>query len=119
MSRARRLVRTLLISTVLLALVALTSQCSAEPLPRTVQPSSTTTPEQSSRPEDVEAAVVHRWGPVVAGDEFDYDGRPNPKKWIAYDSVGHDGKGLRKPTQIEVLTRLRLGPPRSVAELVG
>ena len=63
MSRARRLVRTLMISTVLLALVALTTQCSAEPLPRTVHPSSTKTPEQSSRPEDVEAAVVHRWGP--------------------------------------------------------
>ena len=56
----------------------------------------------TNRPEDVEAAVVHRWGPVVAGDEFNYEGSPDRTKWMVYDSAGHDGNGLRKPAQIEV-----------------
>jgi Glycosyl hydrolases family 16 len=44
-----------------------------------------------------EAAVVNRWGPVVAGDEFNYTGAPDDGKWNLYDSVGHGGNGVRSP----------------------
>ena len=39
---------------------------------------------------NVQAAVLRKWGPVVAGDEFNYLGAPDPLKWKVYDSVGHD-----------------------------
>lgn len=47
--------------------------------------------------DDVQAAAVHGWGPVCAGDEFDYDGPPNPGKWNVYNSAGHAGHGIRSP----------------------
>jgi len=94
--------RTLLLSTVLLALVAVTAQCSLQRFPGESHAPSASASDQTNRPEDLEAAVAHRWGPVVAGDEFDYQGSPNRTKWLVYDSAGHDGRGLRKPAQIEV-----------------
>ena len=50
----------------------------------------------------VQAAILRKWGPVVAGDEFNYVGAPNPAKWKAYDSVGHAGKGIRSPKALKV-----------------
>jgi Glycosyl hydrolases family 16 len=41
--------------------------------------------------------VVNRWGPVVAGDEFNYTGAPDNQKWHVYDSAGHAGNGVRSP----------------------
>lgn len=44
------------------------------------------------------AAVKYRWGKVVAGDEFNYKGAPDRKKWRTYNSAGHNGRGLRHPS---------------------
>jgi hypothetical protein len=48
------------------------------------------------------AADALGWGPIVAGDEFDYVGPPRHGKWSVYDSAGNAGKGLRRPSQISV-----------------
>ncbi|AXJ09123.1 glycoside hydrolase family 16 protein [Arthrobacter sp. PM3] len=45
----------------------------------------------------VQAAVVRGWGPVLAGDEFNYTGAPDPARWKVYDGPGHSGKGVRSP----------------------
>ena len=37
------------------------------------------------------------WGAPVAGDEFQYTGRPVSSKWGLYDGPGHDGNGTRDP----------------------
>jgi hypothetical protein len=44
-----------------------------------------------------QAASTLGWGPVVAGDEFNYTGAPDRTKWSVYDSSGHAGKGVRSP----------------------
>jgi licheninase len=44
-----------------------------------------------------QAAVVLGWGSVVAGDEFNYTGRPDRANWKLYDGPGHSGKGIRSP----------------------
>ena len=54
----------------------------------------TTTAAEAPAPQ---AAVENTWGPVVAGDEFNYQGAPNSTKWGVYNSTGHAGKGLRSP----------------------
>lgn len=57
-------------------------------------------PEPQAAPVDTgstQAAVVHKWGRVISGDEFSYTGPPDPAKWKVYDSVGHDGNGIRSP----------------------
>ncbi|MDX6323859.1 MAG: hypothetical protein QOK15_213 [Nocardioidaceae bacterium] len=58
-----------------------------------------TTRGGSGEPRDgVEAATTHRWGPVIAGDEFnDYTGAPDSAMWATYNSAGHDGEGRRSP----------------------
>jgi hypothetical protein len=48
------------------------------------------------------AADVFGWGPVVAGDEFNYVGSPDSTKWTVYNSAGNAGKGLRSSSQITV-----------------
>jgi hypothetical protein len=48
------------------------------------------------------AAHALGWGPVVAGDEFNYVGPPRHSKWSVYDSAGNAGKGLRRRSQITV-----------------
>ncbi len=58
-------------------------------------PAPTTTSALPARSEQ-QAAVVNGWGPVVAGDEFDYTGLPSPAKWNLYNSAGHRGEGLRR-----------------------
>jgi beta-glucanase (GH16 family) len=57
---------------------------------------------QSATAKGTTAAATHNWGPVVAGDEFNYAGPANPAKWSVYDSPGHLGKGLRRPSQVTV-----------------
>lgn len=42
------------------------------------------------------AAARYGWGKVVAGDEFNYQGKPKSTKWSVYNSRGHDGRGLRR-----------------------
>jgi licheninase len=49
-----------------------------------------------------QAAVVHGWGPVLAGDEFNYAGAPDPAKWKVFDGPGHAGKGIRSTNAFRV-----------------
>ena len=44
-----------------------------------------------------QAASALGWGPVVAGDEFNYTGSPDRTKWSVYNSPGHAGNGIRSP----------------------
>jgi hypothetical protein len=46
---------------------------------------------------DTPAAVVHGWGLPIGGDEFNYVGAPDRALWDTYDSVGHNGQGVRSP----------------------
>jgi hypothetical protein len=62
--------------------------------------SSTTRAATSAAPRS--AADALGWGPVVAGDEFNYVGPPKRGKWSVYDSAGNAGKGLRRRSQITV-----------------
>ncbi len=50
----------------------------------------------------VQAATQLSWGPVVAGDEFDYTGAPDPARWSTYDGPGHNGNGIRTPKAYSV-----------------
>lgn len=43
----------------------------------------------------LQAATERGWGPVVAGDEFNYTGAPDRRKWSVYHSAGHAGRGVR------------------------
>lgn len=47
---------------------------------------------------DGTAATAYGWGQPVGGDEFNYTGAPDPAKWSVYNSPGHAGKGLRRPS---------------------
>jgi licheninase len=49
-----------------------------------------------------QAAVARGWGPVVAGDEFNYAGQPDPATWKVYKGSGHAGKGRRTPNALAV-----------------
>jgi hypothetical protein len=42
------------------------------------------------------AAARYRWGRAVNGDEFNYKGAPDSRKWRVYNSRGHDGQGWRR-----------------------
>jgi hypothetical protein len=44
------------------------------------------------------AAQKYSWGRVVAGDEFNYRGKPSSKKWSVYSSKGHNNRGQRRPS---------------------
>jgi licheninase len=50
----------------------------------------------------VQAATTLNWGPVVAGDEFNYTGPPDFNKWGMYDGPGHGGQGFRRPSAFNV-----------------
>jgi hypothetical protein len=78
-------------------LVLTTTGTSGSPSPSGTAPSSTSPPFDSTQ-----AAVIRRWGPVVAGDEFNYAGVPNRTKWNVYNSPGHAGNGKRRPSQVAV-----------------
>jgi len=43
-----------------------------------------------------QAAARYGWGKVVAGDEFNYKGKPDSRKWHVFNSGGHNGNGLRR-----------------------
>lgn len=45
------------------------------------------------------AAVTQGWGPNILADEFNYVGAPDSSKWSLYNSAGHKGNGLRRPSQ--------------------
>jgi Glycosyl hydrolases family 16 len=71
--------------------------------PTTTTPPTTTAPPTTTPPagpgDGTQAAALYGWGPVVDGDEF---ATLNTAKWGLYNSPGHDGKGLRRPSQISV-----------------
>jgi hypothetical protein len=84
-------------------LVLTTTGTSPSPSPTTTH---TTTPTPTPTPtptgDGIQASAVNHWGSVVAGDEFNYTGVPDPTKWSVYDSAGHAGNGLRRPSQFKV-----------------
>lgn len=49
-----------------------------------------------------QAGVERAWGSIIAGDEFNYNGRPDPAKWGLYDGPGHAGNGRRSPGAFSV-----------------
>jgi hypothetical protein len=65
--------------------------------PPTTAPPTTTPPTGPG--DGTQAATLLGWGPIVDGDEF---ATLNTAKWGLYNSPGHDGKGLRRPSQISV-----------------
>ena len=69
-------------------------------------------PAVTAAPDDLQAAALRGWGPVVAGDEFSYTGAPNPRKWKVYDGPGHAGDMLEDlgHDRRYVLERLRQLP---------
>ena len=74
----------------------------AVPAVKTVAPKAPTVPAKpapapATAGNGTQAASTLGWGPVVAGDEFNYTGAPDRTKWSVYDSSGHAGKGLRSP----------------------
>lgn len=72
----------------------------------TATPTGTGTPPPPPPPppggDGTQAAVLNAWGPVVAGDEFDYVGPPASSKWGMYDGAGHNGNGRRVPSAFSV-----------------
>jgi beta-glucanase (GH16 family) len=65
--------------------------------------SSTTTSSNTETADNgTEAAVVNGWGPVIAGDEFNYTGAPKRSKWKVYNAPGHGGKGRRTPKALKL-----------------
>ena len=50
-----------------------------------------------STSDGTQAATTLGWGPVVAGDEFSYNGAPDSAKWGVYNGAGHAGNGVRSP----------------------
>jgi hypothetical protein len=68
-----------------------------EPPPTTTVPPTTTTPPPPPSTEGVTAAAKFNWGTPVVADEFNGTGGLGPL-WSAYDSEGHAGNGLRRPS---------------------
>jgi Glycosyl hydrolases family 16 len=72
-----------------------------------------------------QAAVRFGWGTVVAGDEFSYQGGPDPLRWRVYDSPGHAGRGRRSPAawhvngRVATVTGDRLGTTGGMADREG
>jgi hypothetical protein len=71
----------------------LTTQPVSSPTPTT---SPSTTPTTGSD-DGTEAAKLHNWGAIVAGDEFATGAVPDSTKWQRYNGPGHNGKGVRSP----------------------
>src|SRR6478609_9317860 len=81
--------------------------CGAPPVSRERAPAidraaAVTAGTQAAVSDGTQAAVVRGWGPVVAGDEFNYAGSPDPAKWRVFKGPGHAGKGIRSPNAITV-----------------
>jgi hypothetical protein len=47
----------------------------------------------------IQAAVVHHWGRVIGGDEFNGT-HVNTSRWYVYDGAGDSGHGRRLPRQV-------------------
>ena len=60
------------------------------------QPTASSAPAKATVAQSREAAVTHRWGRVVAGDNFQYKGSPKSSEWRVYTGPGHDGNGKRR-----------------------
>lgn len=58
-------------------------------------------PDRVALAEDASAATAFGWGAPDAAlsDEFDGGSAPSPAFWESYASAGHDGNGLRRPSQ--------------------
>jgi hypothetical protein len=70
--------------------------------PGNPDPGGPTTPGGGSSEDGTQAALLNGWGAVIAGDEFNYSGRPDPAKWGLYDGPGHGGNGRRSPSAFSV-----------------
>jgi beta-glucanase (GH16 family) len=95
---ARRLLLSILLAG-LFAVVGSLVMVEASPSPTA---SASAAPLAAAPPTSRRAAVLHKWGSPVAGDEFNYTGAPKAAKWSVYNSPGHAGNGLRRPSQIKV-----------------
>lgn len=69
------------------------------PTTTTLPPTTTTPPPPPGPGDGTQAAARFNWGPVVDGDEFT---TLDTTKWGLYNSAGHAGNGLRRPSQISV-----------------
>jgi hypothetical protein len=82
---------------------ATTTPATTTPATTTTAPATTTAPPTTTPPagpgDGTQAATLYGWGPVVDGDEFT---TLNTAKWGLYNSAGHGGNGLRRPSQISV-----------------
>jgi Glycosyl hydrolases family 16 len=67
-------------------------------VPVTTAPPTTTPPAGPG--DGTQAATMYGWGAPVDGDEF--SAPLNTTKWGLYNSPGHAGNGLRRPSQISV-----------------
>jgi hypothetical protein len=71
--------------------------------PVTTKPVTTPATPPVVRPvNSTSAADVFDWGPIVAGDEFNYVGAPDHSKWTVYNGPGNAGKGQRSDSQVTV-----------------
>ncbi len=84
--------------------LVITTEAVATTTPPTTPPPTSPPPTSPppTDPDGVQAAKLRGWGAAVAGDEFNYRGAPDATKWSVYDSPGHAGNGLRRPSQIAV-----------------
>jgi hypothetical protein len=69
--------------------------------PTTIVTPTTTTAPPAGPGDGTQAAALRGWGARADGDEFDGTA-VNTAKWALYNGPGHNGKGLRRPSQITV-----------------
>lgn len=103
--------RRALIGVVVVSIAAVLAGCSGPSAASTSATSGVTIPSVatsepsasgSPTPSSTSAAARYGWGRAAGGDEFNYSGAPKTSKWQVYDSVGHDGKGVRSPAAFTV-----------------
>lgn len=84
---------------------ATTTTRTTPPTMTTTPPTTTTTPPTTTPPpgpdDGAQAATALGWGTPIDGDEFD-GAALDTTKWSPYNSPGHGGNGLRRPSQITV-----------------
>ncbi len=74
-----------------------------QPQPDPVTPvPGTPPPGGGSASDGTQAAIVKGWGAVIAGDVFAGTTADLPSKWGLYNSPGHGGNGLRRPSAFTV-----------------
>lgn len=83
--------------------VTFTQPQATEPGVVTPPPTASPTPSDPLTPlPATEAAIEYGWGTPEAADEFNYTGAPDSTKWSVYNSAGHAGNGLRRPSAWKV-----------------